>query len=241
MTWSLIAPIFALSLLRGIAHSFEADHLAAVAMLNAGNNASNNADKNHAQKVGRAYFIRRTLTWAVGHGIALFGASFILWYFFHEQHLAEKLGPLFDGLVGAVMIGFAIYYIVKLRRAKIHLHRHRHNGVAHLHLHSHARSRDHQHRHSPAALLLGLVHGLSGSGDVVVLGILAASTAGLWFVCLIIFSLGVIASMLLLATVISRPLVWLQKNFSNVNRALSYASCFVAIIIGVKLIHAWLV
>ena len=234
-----------------MAHGFEADHLAAVTMLhaeagghNAANNTPNNKDKGR-NKLRNFFAMRATtrattwaMTWALGHGVMLLLASFVLWYFFKNQDIAQKLGPRFDLGVGVAMVGLAIYYIFKMRGASLHLHRHRHDNVTHVHVHSHKKSTRHHHGHSPAIFALGMLQGLAGSADVVVLGLLSTtSTTAQWFFALVVFSLGVMVGIVFLSLVINRHVQWMQQHFATAHRLFGYASCLLAMVIGARLIY----
>ncbi|MDQ6902062.1 MAG: hypothetical protein M3139_03485 [Bacteroidota bacterium] len=77
-----------------------------------------------------------------------------------------------EAIVGGMLIALAVYRLVKFFRNKkivIHSHEHQHSGEQHIHLHLHVGEKQkHQHAHS-VAYGVGLVHGLAGSGAVIVI------------------------------------------------------------------------
>lgn len=147
----------------GVAHVASGpDHLAAVAPLAIGKRRSFSA-----ALVGAS--------WGLGHGlgVALVGTA--------GQLLKGVLGlgavtTWAEILVGVFLIGLGAWTIRKSYRVTIHEHTHRHDGDQHSHLHVHdvEGAREHAqaahpgapHRHRHAALGIGVVHGLAGSGHL---------------------------------------------------------------------------
>ncbi len=241
----MLLPLLSLSLLRGLAHGLESDHLSAIAVMNSDVNATNqvkdtpkNQDKKHQQRRIRYSMLRRTIFWGVGHGFTLLLVGFLAWQL--RVSISPSWSKWLEGVVGVMMLGLAVYYFVRLRRLKIHVHRHNHGYVTHLHFHSHAQSTHHHHGHSRAAFMVGMVHGLAGSGDLVVLGLLAMAAPAEGFLNLFIFSLGVMAGMAGFIMMISQPLAWLKINFQRLHYALGYASCVAAAAVGIKLLAPFL-
>ena len=83
------------------------------------------------------------------------------------------------------------------RAAKLHAHRHEHDGHEHWHLHSHLRDPGHDHDHR-ALLGIGMLHGLAGTGALVVaLPVAVADSARTALIFLAAFGIGTIMSMAL--------------------------------------------
>ena len=170
----------------GFLHSLEPDHLAAISTL-----------------VGRApQQARKELykgaAWAAGHVMSLgaFGAAAL---FLASSRLSTATRPL------EMAVGVALVYLgwVRLRDARRgpHQHRHAHRGLEHTHVHLHpARSSEHsgdahaQHGHAP--LWLGILHGLAGTGGLlVVVPALVTESAASYVAYLAAFGLGSMISM----------------------------------------------
>src|SRR5262249_46290701 len=121
---------------------------------------------------------RLGLLWSAGHTltIALVAALPVV----SGLHVPPRLFALAEVAVAALLLGLGVSVIVQHVRGRWHLHVHTHDGVRHVHLHPHARSSGHDHVHVAAtrrwALGLGLVHGLAGSGAVLVLLVAMAPT-----------------------------------------------------------------
>ena len=146
------------ALVLGAAHSFAPDHLAAIGVFVS----------------GRPHW-RRALTigtrWGVGHAIVILiiGGTLVLtgWRF------PEDFAPAVERVVGITLI--ALGGVALMRALRIHGHTHAHDGVPHWHLHSHRRSRQHDHHVHSAAFGMGMLHGLAGTGALVIALPLAAT------------------------------------------------------------------
>jgi sulfite exporter TauE/SafE len=166
------------ALLLGAAHSFAPDHLAAIGVF-----------------VSRRPHWRRALAigarWGVGHSVVILGVGGALvltgWRF------PAVLAPWIERLVGLTLIVVGIAALV--RALRVHGHRHDHGGVAHWHLHSHRRSEDHDHVHQ-AALGMGMLHGLAGTGALVIaLPLAVTESAPLALGFLLAFGVGTTIAM----------------------------------------------
>src|SRR5690242_11508848 len=88
------------------------------------------------------------------------------------------------GLAVALLVGLGGSVIMRYIRGRWHLHVHSHSSSEsqHLHLHSHAAGHSHHHAHAAGdarrSLGFGLLHGLAGSGAILVLLVAAAPTRG---------------------------------------------------------------
>ena len=147
-----------ISLVLGFRHAFEPDHLAAVSTL--------------ATRQGRlAEALRLGLVWGIGHTASVAAVSLVM--IGAGLSLPERLWPAADFLVGLLLVALGTAVWLRYARGRWHMHRHAHDGAPHLHLHSHARNATHAHQHVRwdlrRSLGFGLLHGLAGSGAIVVL------------------------------------------------------------------------
>jgi sulfite exporter TauE/SafE len=105
----------------------------------------------------------------------------------------DHFAPAVERLVGLTLVGLGILALV--RALRVHGHVHGHAGVSHWHLHSHRRSELHDHTHH-AALGMGMLHGLAGTGALVIALPLAATTsASLALAYLVAFGAGTTVAM----------------------------------------------
>jgi ABC-type nickel/cobalt efflux system permease component RcnA len=196
----VLAPLIAamLGVLLGIRHAFEPDHLAAVSTLAA-----------EERSVRGGLFLGAL--WGVGHSIALLvvGGSLAI----IETRMPVRVADGFELLVGLMIIALGLRAIVRA------IHEGRTGSVrAHSHgelLHSHAAEAPHLHvsRWTLATrpLLVGVVHGLAGSGALTALVLAELPTVGARLVYIALFGAGSVVGMAMLSALCGLPLAKLQR------------------------------
>jgi high-affinity nickel permease len=188
-----------IAFLLGLRHASDPDHLVAVTSLV----AAEGGDTRKAARLGA--------WWGVGHASALVAIGVPLIAF--KTELPQRLEAGAEKAIGAVILVLAARVIYKWARgdyrATAHAHDDGHGSRRHL-------RRGHDHRHVKVrtrgqALGIGLLHGLAGTGAIVLLLIAALPSrldAGL---ALAVFAPMSIASMAALtaafAWVLTRPLI----------------------------------
>ena len=150
------------AILLGLRHATDPDHLAAVTTLIA---SKREQTARLAARVG--------LSWGLGHATSLFAFGLPIVLF--RSYLPHSFQEGAETAVGVLIVGLAVWLLVRWRRGAFHLHAHDHAASTHAHLHSHSAENAHGHRHtirarSPLqAYGIGLVHGMGGSAGVGVL------------------------------------------------------------------------
>lgn len=182
----------------GMRHAVEPDHLAAVSTL-----ATEHRTARAGFWLGALWGVGHSLSLlVVGGGLALVGA-----------HMPEQLSAAFELLVACMIVGLgarALWRSVEEGRSG-ELSTHRHGAMQH----THAASTEHVHVRSwvfaTRPLLVGLMHGLAGSGALTALVIaeLPSVTARLTYIAL--FALGSVVGMALLSGLAGMPLQRLAK------------------------------
>jgi High-affinity nickel-transport protein len=186
-----------LALLLGARHASEPDHLVAVSTMVAG-----------------APTARRAATlgaiWGIGHSIALLavgGALMVL----HWQ-LPDRLADVFELGVACMLLVLgarSIAAALQLRAAeRRHVYR-AHGAVALTGLHTHGGGRPHRHdaqRRARRPLMIGLVHGLAGSGALTALALANMPSLGSGLAYMAFFGLGSVLGMAALSGLIGVPL-----------------------------------
>ncbi len=196
-----IMSILLMSLLIGIRHALESDHLAAVASL-----ATRSPSLRQTVRLGA--------TWGLGHTLTLFlFGSVVLWM---DTVMPERLAHWLEFAVGLMLVGLGIDVLHRLWRERVHFHVHRHNdGTVHFHAHSHQGQRAHgpeAHRHEHPkgfplrALLVGLVHGMAGSAALILLTLQTLHDPWLGMLYMLVFGIGSILGMAAVSAVIAWPL-----------------------------------
>lgn len=190
-----IALVLVISLLLGLRHASDPDHLAAVTTL-----IASEEERRRARKAGLM-----GLTWGLGHGTTLLflGLPLVL----AGSYLPEAVQRAAEATIGVIIVLLAVRLLLRWRRGLYHAHAHSHGGgPPHRHLHSHAAGPSHTHAH-PAPLRtplsaygIGLVHGVGGSAGLTLLLLSTISDKTEATLALLIFATGTAASMALLST-----------------------------------------
>ena len=179
--------LFTLAFGLGLLHALDADHIAAVSAM-------------AGHKAGLKSGVRYCLRWSLGHGLVLLlvGAAVLLL----GMSIPERLSAIAEYLVGFVLIGVGAMIFVDLYRRKAHIHFHTHDDLPpHAHWHTHQAHKEHDaaaHKHNHKATMVGAIHGMAGSSPLLLLlplGQMASPWVGVFY--LLMFSLGVVAAMLL--------------------------------------------
>lgn len=190
----------------GLEHAFEADHLLAV------NNLVTNRNKmNQAVKDG--------IYWGVGHTLTIFTVGVLMIGF--KVAVSEHVFSYLEATVGLMLIFLGMYRLSKLFKKNTHSHTYTHShtlsnsgSVSHLHSHTYTHSHiittpNHNHPNKlnsfNAAFGVGLVHGLAGSGALVVLVLsqMKSTSEGLMYI--LIFGIGSILGMFIASGLFSLP------------------------------------
>ena len=194
----MFASMLMFGFLLGVRHSLEADHVTALAAL-----------------ATRTSSLRGLLAlaagWGTGHSMTILAAGALV------IALGVSMPPgaeaAFDRLVGPVLVVVGIGVIRRARARRLHVHAHDHGGRerhVHLHLHDRAVHALHDHGHSfsatSRAVAMGILHGLGGSGALLLLVMPRAASSQEAMACLALFGLGSIAGMMLFSLALSVPL-----------------------------------
>lgn len=176
-----------LTIYAGFSHAFETDHLLAVSNIVSQRNSIIKA-------------VKDGIFWGLGHTstILIVGVIMLL--------LKVQINPAYfhylEACVGVMLVGLGVYRLFKLKKAlaagtfAVHAHPHvppvsvTNTDVKKLHLVSYG---------------IGLVHGLAGSGELVLLVMLQIASPQNGLLYLLIFGVGSIIGMLVAAAMFSLP------------------------------------
>jgi cytochrome c biogenesis protein CcdA len=216
-----VGVILLVSVLLGLRHASDPDHLAAVTTL-----IASEEERHQVRKAGIMGFL-----WGLGHGttLVLIGLPLVLL----NQYLPEVVGKIAEVAIGCVIVLLAMRLLVRWRRGFYHVHVHTHDGGgAHRHVHSHARDESHGHGHrvpkrTPfSSYGVGLVHGIGGSGGLTLLLISTISDKVQATGALLLFAAGTAVSMALLSTAFGMVIAGgpIARNFERVAPVLGVLS-----------------
>ena len=203
--------VLVVSLLLGLRHASDPDHLAAVTTLIA------SQDRERIRKATSL-----GLLWGLGHAttLVLVGLPLVLL----GQYLPERVAQAAEVAIELIIVMLAVRLLVRWRRGVFHAHAHSHtSGETHRHLHSHAGGSVHQHRHNAmlrtplSAYGVGLVHGVGGSGGITLLLLSTIKEPSQAVVALLIFAAGTAVSMALLSSAFGLAIATgpLARNFER--------------------------
>jgi ABC-type nickel/cobalt efflux system permease component RcnA len=205
--------ILLISVLLGLRHATDPDHLAAVTTLIASEQERNRARR--ASLMG--------LLWGLGHGttLVLLGLPLVLL----GRYLPEAVQQAAEVAIGGIIVFLAIRLLLRWRRGLFHAHTHSHDGsLPHRHLHSHGAGASHEHVHDVpqrtplSSYGVGLVHGVGGSGGLTLLLLSTISDKAEATVALLLFAAGTALSMALLSTAFGLAIAGgpIGRNFERV-------------------------
>jgi hypothetical protein len=218
-----------LGLLLGARHAFEPDHLATVAALLGG--GGSRSDGRRAVRIG--------VLWGAGHAIALLAAGSAV--IFLGWRVPPRMQGILDGAVALALVGMGCAILIRIARGdRAHLHWHEHDGYPHAHLHFHGEDRRLHHHHPLPALhdparrpiLLGMLHGLSGSGAASMLVLAAAESPAAALGSLVLFGAGALGGMAGLSRILSWPLERAERRSSSLYAWLRLTTGFASLAFG---------
>jgi high-affinity nickel permease len=212
-----VGVILLVSLLLGLRHASDPDHLAAVTTL-----IASEKERDRVRKAGLMGFL-----WGLGHGttLVLVGLPLVLL----NQYLPEVISKVAEVAIGCIIVLLAVRLLVRWRRGFYHVHVHAHDGgEAHRHVHSHAHDESHGHAHRVplSSYGVGLVHGIGGSGGLTLLLLSTISEKAQATGALILFAAGTAVSMALLSTAFGLVIADgpIARNFERVAPVLGVLS-----------------
>lgn len=214
--------ILLISILLGLRHASDPDHLAAVTTLI--------ASEEERHQVRKASLMG--LFWGLGHGttLVLIGLPLVLL----NRYLPEVIGQIAEVAIGCIIVLLAVRLLLRWRQGFYHVHIHDHDDAdePHRHVHSHATQDSHEHGHRVAQRTplssygVGLVHGIGGSGGLTLLLLSTISDKAQATAALLLFAAGTAVSMAILSTVFGLVIAGgpIGRNFERVAPVLGVLS-----------------
>lgn len=221
-------------LLTGLRHSMEADHIAAVLSLVA-------SDR---KKVRRASLLGAM--WGLGHTASLFAAGLVVLLL--AVNIPASISSKMEFGVGVMLLFLAVSAFTGLNTGRFlralpglsrsgqkhsHEHVHYHENGPHSHVHAHT---DGQHAHAHKSLIVGMVHGMAGSGALMLVVLSTINSIPLGLAYIAIFGAGSIASMIGTSTLMGIPFARLASS-AKLGLILRYAAASTTLAVGAGLIY----
>lgn len=230
MTTASIAWLLIVGFGLGLKHATEPDHLAAVSTI-----VSDRKNIWSASLVGGI--------WGIGHTISLLVTG-ILVVFLNFQ-ISERLAQILEFGVAIMLIALGVDTLRKVvNGGQIHWHLHRHGGLTHAHPHIH----DKEKVHSPEVpveaathhnlkigrrpLFVGMIHGLAGSGALMLLILSTITSPAVGMIYISVFGIGSIGGMMLMSTIVGLPFHLTTNRFTRAEWCLRGAAGLFSLAFG---------
>jgi high-affinity nickel permease len=224
--------VMGLGLAIGLEHAFEPDHVAAVST----QISQGKFTQKSAKQIIKSGTIKSSILgafWGAGHTTTLVMMGLLVYAF--AVKIEESVFSSLELIVGMMLVFLAVTTILnkKIIRLK-HQHPHQHeDGTIHFDPHNH---NDADHRHGHKSYLIGCIHGLAGSGSLVVLTAATMNNVGMVLGFILIFGIGSIIGMALISGVLGLPFA-LSAKTSAVNRVFRYVAGAFSLIIGANIVY----
>ena len=223
--------VMGLGFLVGIQHAFEPDHVSAV---------STQILKSKFDKKSIKQLIKESITkssilgavWGAGHTTTLVLIGFLVYALAITIH--DHIFSGFEFAVGIMLVFLGVTTIFNKKIQFKHKHPHQHqDGTIHLDEHNHD---DSNHRHTHKSYLIGLVHGLAGSGSIVVLTATTFDNVGMVLGFIVIFGAGSMIGMALVGSVMGVPLAF-GNRIELIQKIFRYVAGVFSLVIGFNIMY----
>jgi ABC-type nickel/cobalt efflux system permease component RcnA len=220
--------VLGIGFLLGIRHAFDADHIVAVSTI--------------ASRTGNLFKAAMSgLYWGIGHTLTLFVIGMV--FISLKIAIPEKVALSMEMLVGIMLVVLGWTTFTTFMKKKVHAHVHQHEGEKeeHIHFHSHAVNEEHQHEHvsnpERKSFFVGMVHGLAGSGALILLLMASMQSVAEAAIYITFFGAGTILGMILFAIVIGLPFVILAKHTVHLEKRLGMVTGVLSVLFGLFFIY----
>src|SRR5215470_7983496 len=196
--------VFALGFALGIRHALDPDHLVAVSTI-----VSRNKSVVRSSVAGAL--------WGVGHTASLFVCGTIVLAL--RLSIPQSFVAAAETAVAVMLVLLGINALWRaIKNSRLHLHVHVHDG--------------HAFNIGFRSFLIGMLHGLAGTGALMLLVIAAAPSFLAGSIYILTFGLGSIGGMLVLSSIISIPFVVSARFFRAFNNGLQFVTALTSIGLG---------
>jgi cytochrome c biogenesis protein CcdA len=200
---------FFITVYAGFTHAFETDHLLAVSTI-----VSNRHKVTHAVKDG--------IFWGLGHTSTIIFVGVLV--IVMKQTVSVSSFHYFEAAVGLMLVTLALFRIVTLWKNRGTSKNKSTSKITHTHGHK-------------LAYGVGLVHGLAGSGALVVLVMSQVKSPAGAMIYLLVFGAGSVIGMLVAAGLFSTPFSQKIIHSNRLHIALVLVSAALCILYGSKVIY----
>lgn len=226
-----VLAILSIGLVFGLKHATEVDHVVAVSTI-----VSQHRNVFHSALVGAL--------WGIGHTASLLVIGAVVLSL--RVAIPQNVSGWLEIGVAIMIIGLGISALRRALRknAEVHVHQHSHNGLSHTHVHFHEKETRHepaarsQHSHVVSRLgwkpvLIGMMHGLAGSGALTLLVLTQIGSPWIGFLYVATFGFGSIVGMLLMSGLIGLPFALASQKLTHFSRGIQTLAAVLSICFGI--------
>src|ERR1051325_291013 len=223
--------VLGIGLVFGLKHATEVDHVVAITTI-----VSRHKNVFRSAIVGAL--------WGAGHTATLLLIGVIVLSL--RVAIPERVSGWLEFGVALMIIGLGVSALWRATRSsnEVHLHQHSHDGLSHTHVHFH----EHENKHNPSSqvahshtvsrvgwkpVLVGMMHGLAGSGALTLLVLTQISSPWLGILYVVTFGFGSIVGMLLMSGLIGLPFAFTSGKLTHVHQGLQTLAAVLSICFGV--------
>jgi len=153
--------------------------------------------------------------------------------FVFSMSIPNEMFSNFEFGVGVMLVILGVFtYLNRRLIGEKHIHTHTHDSVVHAHPHVH----DTVHSHGHKSYIIGCIHGLAGSGSLVVLALSTLHDLQTILSFILVFGIGSIVGMMLVSSAIGLPFS-LTFYSERINKILRYSVGSISIIIGIDILY----
>src|SRR5215470_12083254 len=223
--------VLTIGLVFGLKHATEVDHVVAISTI-----VSRHKNIFHSALVGAL--------WGAGHTASLLIVAAIVLSL--RVAIPEAVSGWLELGVAIMIIALGISALRRALRqnAHVHVHEHSHDGQSHTHIHFHEQETRHesqrqsQHSHALSRLgwkpvLIGMMHGLAGSGALMLLVLAQISSSWLGLLYVATFGVGSIVGMLMMSGLIGLPFAFSSKRMTHLHQGLQTVAAVFSICFGI--------
>jgi len=222
--------VIGLGLSVGLQHAFEPDHLAAVSTQIS--KLQSGTSTRRMLKTGTMRSSMIGLLWGAGHTTTLILMGLLAYAL--TIRIEQNVFSTMELLVGAMLIFLSVNTLLNKKTILRHRHPHQHNdGSIHYDEHAHVDS-DHKHKHR--SYIIGCIHGLAGSGSLVVLTASTLSNIAMVLEFILIFGIGSLLGMTIISSIMGVPFVLTNKG-ARINKISRYVTGALSLAIGANIVY----
>ena len=226
-------PLFVLvaGFMIGLFHAFEPDHVVAVATQNSKSTQKSSLSFFRQVSSGAIKSSILGALWGAGHTSSLVLVSLLIFVF--SMNIPNEMFSNFEFGVGVMLVILGVFtYLNRRLVGEKHIHTHTHDDLVHTHPHAH----DKVHSHGHKSYIIGCIHGLAGSGSLVVLALSTLHDLQTILSFILVFGIGSIVGMMLVSSAIGLPFS-LSVYSERINKILRYLVGSISIIIGIDILY----